>query len=63
MAEQNLLLCLETDEVCAVAYDTRQNPVSDTFERRPPMQLLQQTSLPPNTKSCDKATEQWRTER
>lgn len=37
MAEQKLLLHLESDEVFAVAYKTRQNSVSDTFESMPPM--------------------------
>lgn len=59
MADQNLLLHLKSGGVFAVAYETRQNSVSDTFESRPSMQFLQQTSLLPDTKLYDEATKQW----
>lgn len=36
VVEQNLLLQLESDELFAVAYETRQNCVSDTFESKFP---------------------------
>lgn len=57
MAEQNLLLHLESDEVFSVAYETRQNSVSAAFENRPPMYLLQQTSLLLNNKLYNEATD------
>lgn len=59
MADQNLPLHLKSDGVFAVAYKTRQNYVSDTFESRPSMQFLQQTSLSLDTKLYDEATNQW----
>lgn len=57
MAEQNLLLHLESDEVFAVVHETRQHSVADTFESRPPMELVQQTSSSPATKLYDEVTE------
>lgn len=55
MAEQNLLLHLESDEVFAGVHETRQHSVADTFESRPPMELVQQTSLSPATKLYDES--------